>query len=114
MSKKGVNLTPEIVGTRVAEWLAREYPCARSKRLAREFAVSPNTVKRWFAGCRPAGEHFDRMVARWGDRFLAHVYAAAVRPWTDAAMDDEVRDLRRRLDAIAARIGQDDARGPQP
>lgn len=100
MSKKGVNLPPLAVGTKVAEWLAREYPAASSKRLAREFTVSPHTAKKWLAGLRPAGQHFDAMVARWGARFLAHVYEPVARPWREAAMDAELDQLRDRLDAL--------------
>lgn len=100
--KMTVGVTSEAVGGRVAEWLQKQYPRGSSKRVARDFACSPNTVKKWLAGARPENKHFDAMFNKWGTAFLSYVYGLA-EPWSESAMEQELDDLRARLDRLEGR-----------
>lgn len=90
------------VGGRVAMWLRREYPRSTAKELARTFGCSHHTTARWLRGERPQNQHFDQMVRRWGTAFLNHCYGLA-EPWSEAAMEQELDDLRARLDRLEGR-----------
>ena len=88
------------MGQRVCFWLKSYYPRNAAKLIARDFRVSIATAKRWLAGALPTAEHLAAMGARFGKRFLAFVYEPAVGPWRDYAYEEEIQDLRTRLDAL--------------
>lgn len=78
----------------------------RRARIASDFGTAVPTVDKWLAGLRrPAPEIFDRMVRRWGHRFLAAVYPdVLVEPVLEQAWstDRRIKDA----DDAAGVVGQ--------
>lgn len=101
----GVDVAAQM-GTRVAEWLRREYPDAAAKRIARDLDASPHTTRRWLEGALPESRHLAAMARRWGGRFLAFVYAPAIDADALLSAQADVRDIRLQLDRLEARLGQ--------
>lgn len=93
----------EQTAARLGWFLSGRYPgAAKRKRIARDFDVSPDTVKGWLNGSRPAGRHFDAMVKKFGREFLRFVYPATA---DDRATElSEIRDIAARLARIEERV----------
>lgn len=98
------------MGRRISAWLRDAYPHDGAKRAASDFHCSPHTTRRWLEGALPENKHFAAMAARWGKRFVAFVMEPLVGPWATYALDLELDDMRRRLDALGAELkGERDA-----
>ena len=95
------------MGRRISAWLRDAYPHDVAKMAALDFHCSPHTTRRWLEGALPENKHFAAMASRWGKRFVAFVMEPLVGPWATYAMDLELDDMRRRLDALGAELKGD-------
>jgi hypothetical protein len=90
---------PDVVGKRIAQWVARE----AEKDAARAFGVSQRTVKSWRAGQLPQMRHLMAMATRWGEAFLEDVFGPLMPERSSLGerllrLESEIAAIRRQID----------------
>lgn len=93
----------EVVGKRIAQWVARE----AEKDAARTFGVSLRTVKGWRAGQLPQMRHLMAMATRWGESFLEDVFAPLMSVYP--SVDGRLQRLEAEIASIRRQIGDEAA-----
>lgn len=92
-------------GERNAGFLRTEYQgLGAAKRIARDLECSISLAKKLLQGHPPSAEVFDRMVHRYGPKYLGWIYQP-IGAWADRMLaESEQKQLEERLSAVKARL----------
>lgn len=103
--RTGLHAAPDGVGERWAVALDVRYPgLGKDKRIARDFAVDVRTAQSWRAGQAPTCKHLCKAALIHGPSIVVEVLLPGTELERHARIDDGLRELESRLDALRRQI----------